>query len=258
MDSITALLEKSLGDLRVSLQGCISANIMSILSTTYIFGFFCLFVLPISVTLQVLHKHVPCRTQEQSLFLTAVENTWIHGRQKRRERMRQLRELPRAPPCPGMGTHTSVIPHSQGVCVESKTTAAQELPEHQQPTEAPGNRSSSQDPSVPATQTLRAEQKEVSEKAPEAEGDTETWASTEAAQEAETENARAPAASEPAKAAQSPGAVKHFLFKCLLNVIDEEGDVVVEMHWVEGQNKDLMNQLCTHLKNTLLKSVAKS
>lgn len=52
---------------------------------------------------------------------------------------------------------------------------------------------------------------------------------------------------------------EQFLFKCLLNVIPEEGDdLQIEMHWVEGHNKDLMNQLCTYLKNTLLKSVTKS
>ncbi|KAG7238174.1 hypothetical protein INR49_031164 [Caranx melampygus] len=28
-------------------------------------------------------------------------------------------------------------------------------------------------------------------------------------------------------------AAQHFLFKCLLNVILEENDVVIEMHWVE-------------------------
>uniref|UniRef100_A0A4W6DHJ1 U6 small nuclear RNA (adenine-(43)-N(6))-methyltransferase n=1 Tax=Lates calcarifer TaxID=8187 RepID=A0A4W6DHJ1_LATCA len=122
--------------------------------------------------LRVLHKRVPCREQEQSLFLTAVENTWIHGRQKRREQRRQLRELPRAPHCP------------------KETPAASSEP--------------------------------------------------------------------PSKRPLSPGAVEHFLFKCLLNVILDEQDVMIEMHWVEGQNKDLMNQLCTYLKNTLLKSIAKS
>lgn len=55
---------------------------------------------------------------------------------------------------------------------------------------------------------------------------------------------------------QSPGAVQHFLFKCLVNVKAEEQDVAVEIHWVEGQNKDLMNQLCTYLKNTLFRVVA--
>lgn len=55
----------------------------------------------------------------------------------------------------------------------------------------------------------------------------------------------------------APGGVEYFLFKCLLNVIPEGGDVGIEMHWVEGQNKDLMNQLRTYLRNTLLKSVGK-
>uniref|UniRef100_A0A8C7MDU6 U6 small nuclear RNA (adenine-(43)-N(6))-methyltransferase n=1 Tax=Oncorhynchus kisutch TaxID=8019 RepID=A0A8C7MDU6_ONCKI len=32
--------------------------------------------------LQVLHKRVPCGRKEQNLFLTAVENTWIHRRQR--------------------------------------------------------------------------------------------------------------------------------------------------------------------------------
>lgn len=58
-------------------------------------------------------------------------------------------------------------------------------------------------------------------------------------------------------APQTPETVQHFLFKCLVNVKEEENDVVVEMHWVEGQNKDLMNQLCTCLKNSLFRQVAK-
>uniref|UniRef100_A0A665VYK6 U6 small nuclear RNA (adenine-(43)-N(6))-methyltransferase n=1 Tax=Echeneis naucrates TaxID=173247 RepID=A0A665VYK6_ECHNA len=131
LDSITALLERTLTDLRV------------------------------------LHKRVPCGDQEQSIFVTAVENTWIHGRQKRREQRRQLRELPRAP-------------HSAGT------------------------------------------------------------------------------SSQPTMVSAAPDSVQRFLFKCLLNVMLEESNVLIEMHWVEGQNKDLMNQLCTYLKNTLLKSIAKS
>lgn len=61
----------------------------------------------------------------------------------------------------------------------------------------------------------------------------------------------------PPAGSQAHGPVEHFLFKCVLNVIPEERDVVVEMHWVEGQNKDLMNQLRTYLKNSLFKTVAK-
>lgn len=236
VDSITALLEKTLSDLRVGSQSCIRANVRIVITINVsMFGFFF-----ISVTLQVLHKHVPCGTQEQSLFLTAVENTWIHGRQKRRERMRQLRELPRAPLCPGIGTQTSVIPadpavtHTQDDGSENNTRSGQEPPE-QQPTEPPGG--SSRDP-----------QGEPKEKTCEADVDVESSVST------GTSAQEASAASKPIHPAESPG----FLFKCQLNVMEEEGVVLVEMHWVEGQNKDLMNQLCTYLKNTLLKSVAKS
>ena len=34
---------------------------------------------------------------EISLFLTALENSWIHLRRKKRHRVRQLREVPLAP-----------------------------------------------------------------------------------------------------------------------------------------------------------------
>lgn len=47
--------------------------------------------------LKVQHKRVPCGKEEVSLFLTAIENSWIHLRRKKRERVRQLREVPRAP-----------------------------------------------------------------------------------------------------------------------------------------------------------------
>lgn len=55
---------------------------------------------------------------------------------------------------------------------------------------------------------------------------------------------------------QSPDRVQSFLLKSLLNVKTQGADVLVEMHWVEGQNKDLMNQLCTCLKNTILRTAA--
>lgn len=150
--------------------------------------------------------------------------------------MRQLRELPRAPLCPGTGTQTSVVPadpavtHTHDDSSENKTRSAQEPPEEQQPSEPPGG--SSGDP-----------QGEAKEKTSEAGVNVESSASTATS-----------TASKPTDPAESPG----FLFKCQLNVMEEEGVVLVEMHWVEGQNKDLMNQLCTYLKNTLLKSVAKS
>ncbi|XP_018542767.2 LOW QUALITY PROTEIN: RNA N6-adenosine-methyltransferase mettl16 [Lates calcarifer] len=217
--------------------------------------------------LRVLHKRVPCREQEQSLFLTAVENTWIHGRQKRREQRRQLRELPRAPHCTGASSQTTmaseaptVTPPShnqpgstqhsntQGEDTQFETTPAQELAE-QQLKEETANGSSLNEMCKDVTGNTTGEQKEVSEDVTGEDVDMESTGPKET-----------PAASSepPSKRPLSPGAVEHFLFKCLLNVILDEQDVMIEMHWVEGQNKDLMNQLCTYLKNTLLKSIAKS
>ncbi|KAM6987825.1 RNA N(6)-adenosine-methyltransferase mettl16 isoform 1-T2 [Tautogolabrus adspersus] len=217
VDSITALLEKTLTDLRV------------------------------------LHKHVPCTKQEQSLFLTAVENTWIHGRQKRREGARHLRELPRAPQSAGttssqtaMATATTTTtPSSQNQSSSTQNTL--DDTKH-------SNCASAEETSKDVTHDPAGEQKEVLESV--SGGDVDMESSMEAGQETAKE-APAAASEPPSERPLSPAAVKHFLFKCLLNVIPEERDVVVEMHWVEGQNKDLMNQLCTYLKNTLLKSVGK-
>ncbi|KAM7413276.1 hypothetical protein PAMA_020589 [Pampus argenteus] len=195
VDSITALLEKTLTELRV------------------------------------LHKRVPCRNQEQSLILTAVENTWIHGRQKRRKQKRQLRELPRAPHC---------------AATNSQNTVTATNPSQNQ-------LSSTQDTQDDNTQDKTAEEGNK------ASSNVEVMHNTDVDMASTTCTETPAAASEPpSKRPLSPGAVEHFLFKCLLNVMLEESDVVIEMHWVEGQNKDLMNQLCTYLKNTLLKSVAKS
>lgn len=167
--------------------------------------------------LKVLHKRVPCRSEEQSLFLTAVENTWIHGRQKRREQTRQLRELPRAPHCAGSSSHTGSTPPPPPHPAVSSSSSGQD-----------GNTEAGEHVEPPAG----------------GEADTEPSVCAEAPQEEEPP--------------PSPTSTQHFLFKCLLNVLMEEAGVVVEMHWVDGHNKDLMNQLRTYLNNTLLKSVTKS
>uniref|UniRef100_A0A8D3CYI9 U6 small nuclear RNA (adenine-(43)-N(6))-methyltransferase n=1 Tax=Scophthalmus maximus TaxID=52904 RepID=A0A8D3CYI9_SCOMX len=175
--------------------------------------------------LRVLHKRIPCGEGEQSLFLTAVENTWIHGRQKRREQTRQLRELPRAatsslthvvspaaaittPPSQNQPASTQISRKTQGDHAHDETTSPQE-PAEQQLEEKTGSGSSSNE--TPAVDGEAA-----------------------------------------SKQPPSPGAVKRFLFKCMLNMKLDGHDVLIEMHWVEGHSKDLMNQLCTYLKNTLL------
>uniref|UniRef100_A0A672JBD1 U6 small nuclear RNA (adenine-(43)-N(6))-methyltransferase n=1 Tax=Salarias fasciatus TaxID=181472 RepID=A0A672JBD1_SALFA len=158
--------------------------------------------------LKVLHKRLPCSTEERSLFLTAVENTWIHGRQKRREQTRQLRELPRAPH--GAGAAAATPPPVISSSAEARSSATTEPSEQVEPTEG-------------------------------GEADAEP--------QREDESLSPPP--------PSPTSTLNFLFKCLLNVQMEEADVLVELHWVDGQNKDLMNQLRTYLNNTLLRSVSK-
>ena len=49
---------------------------------------------------------------------------------------------------------------------------------------------------------------------------------------------------------------RYYLFKCLTNVKKEVDDALVEMHWVQGQNRDLMNQLCTYIHNQIFRLVA--
>lgn len=199
VEGVTALLEKSLTDLRV------------------------------------LFKHVPCRTQEQSLFLTAVENTWIHGRQRRREQKRQLRELPRAPQSLQNTETASSLPSTSISDSETRAACVTE-----------------QQPQSVVTSEEPKEQTEASVDHMDLSTATDTSVSdTCLKKELTTEN------NPPEQQPSRPEANRAFLFKCLLNVMQEERDVVVEMHWVEGQNKDLMNQLCTFLKNTLLRSVAK-
>ncbi|XP_071386471.1 RNA N(6)-adenosine-methyltransferase mettl16-like [Centroberyx affinis] len=249
VDSITALLEKTLTDLRV------------------------------------LHKRVPCRKQQQSLFLTAVENTWIHGRQKRREQTRQLRELPRAPPSAGAGSQTTLTAAVPAAAPSSQTrpSSAQnsdtqnstrnKATSAQEPAEQTPNGGASSEKIKEELPNPTEEQKEVSENVTGEDVDMESPTSTEPptlsapATGQDTGPKEEPAAAHEVKGTSqevapsnrpvSPGADQHFLFKCLLNVMLEERDVGIEMHWVEGQNKDLMNQLCTYLKNTLLKTVGK-
>ncbi|XP_026853562.2 RNA N6-adenosine-methyltransferase mettl16 isoform X1 [Electrophorus electricus] len=179
--------------------------------------------------LKVLHKRVPSGDSELSLLLTAVENTWVHVRQKRREQGRQLRELPRAQPLPGGSPQpgSALAPASTSTDDGSAQAAADDAPEPHGDGKKPDR---PQEPERGARDC------------------------TESPSTA-TPSAHVRGASSP-KVSLGPCLAPCFLFKCLLNVTLEESNVVVEMHWVEGQNKDLMNQLCTCLKNFLLRQVA--
>ncbi|XP_054649945.1 RNA N6-adenosine-methyltransferase mettl16 [Dunckerocampus dactyliophorus] len=202
--------------------------------------------------LRVLHKRVPCREQEQSLLLTAVENTWIHGRQKRREQTRQLRELPRAPQGAVVAAATSTPPLSQNKREDPSQQSADQRP----PAEHIGNGSPPAESVLVESHAAGGAEKEILEKIAAERIETEPGACP--AKTCWPKDSPAAASEPPLKPSGSLGSVEHFLFKCLLNVLHEDSNAVIELHWVEGHNKDLMNQLCTFLRNTLLKSVANS
>lgn len=194
--------------------------------------------------LRVLFKHVPCRKQERSLCLTAVENTWIHGRQKRREQKRQLRELPRAPQSATLQQTVvteSPLP-STSVCSTQTNAQVDGTPEEQGQPQPVVTSEGEKEQTGAGTDHM-----DVSTCI-----DTSTVTDTCLKEGVATEN------NPPSQQPSCTDAInRQFLFKCLLNVLLEKKDVLVEMHWVEGQNKDLMNQLCTYLKNTMLRLVAK-
>lgn len=233
--------------------------------------------------LRVLHKRVPSGTEELSLFLTAVENTWIHTRQKRREQNRQIsRSLPTgastlAAPIPtvaglvGVDTQPT-LSNEETSAIESSHVKQEELTTEVAMEEQASNGLSKKGPTPQAgecgedkpigctmdpqsqqevsgtseapcqTQVVRAEAKAVT---------------TPDGEEKTAVDPKGPSTPQEPQRPQSPSCVQSFLFKSLLNVkMSESMDVQVEMHWVEGQSKDLMNQLCTCLKNTLLRTAS--
>lgn len=204
--------------------------------------------------LKVLHKRVPCSKQEQSLLLTAVENTWIHIRQKRRESARQLRELPRAPQSAGPSSQVTMVSAAPTTTPVSQKEFAST--QDAQKVKDQNNSACADETSKDALLDSAGEPKEVSENVSGIDVDMESSPCTGAGQETGSKEVSSAVCEPTCKQPLSPAAVEHFLFKCTLNVIPDEGDVMIEMHWVEGQNKDLMNQLCTYLKNTLLRSIA--
>ncbi|XP_041734219.1 RNA N6-adenosine-methyltransferase mettl16 [Coregonus clupeaformis] len=241
--------------------------------------------------LKVLHKRVPCGRKEQSLFLTAVENTWIHGRQRRRDQGRHLRELPRAPPSGTSPTPSSVTAHhhssthipysshsdshtptaAQGPgCVpqsgtnradgaDSQWASGQEVQSQEEETSCVPvkNSGTEEDVVMESSPTSITPNTTLVQTAPSTTTQKQQGITTPQEVPPETQEEEVNATGQEGMQPQSPGTVQHFLFKCLVNVKAEEQDVAVEIHWVEGQNKDLMNQLCTYLKNILFRLVAK-
>ncbi|KFP26707.1 Methyltransferase-like 16, partial [Colius striatus] len=204
--------------------------------------------------LKVQHKRVPCGKDELSLFVTAIENSWIHLRRKKRERVRQLRELPRASEDTLQAmeeekTSQKSVSNSSD-CENAKTEDCET-----------GFMAADEDVYLTAGDEL------MEESAAKEEQNEHVKEEVTEAKEAETSLAKGssntkeePCPSEEVSnltVEKSPKeASRCFLFKCLMNVKKDGNDVLVEMHWVEGQNRDLMNQLCTYLRNQILRLVA--
>ncbi|KAL1779806.1 methyltransferase 16 [Sigmodon hispidus] len=196
--------------------------------------------------LKVQHKRIPCGREEVSLFLTAIENSWIHLRRKKRERVRQLREVPRAPEGVILALEetkstTKELSASQDTapCSQESTLGGLAILEGES---APvGGHCFSQEETAEAVEDGRSEGKGGMEIM-------ESWkGSNNGAQDRE-------AASE--KGDCLDRAAGRYLFKCLINIKKEVDGALVEMHWVKGQNRDLMNQLCTYIRNQILRLVA--
>ncbi|XP_053562250.1 RNA N6-adenosine-methyltransferase METTL16 isoform X2 [Bombina bombina] len=198
--------------------------------------------------LKVQHKPVPCEKEEECLFLTAIENSWVHIRRKKRDRMRQLRELPRAA--------DNFVQTSKEQKAIHKETSKQDV-QTPEDVSAPHDSQNSRHTSVPfnhsttgshsQTEEINSETIEVDDISRPAEGTVHN--KTDEAHD--FNNDMKPDTEQEAPATQhreSP-----FLFKCLMQVKNQVGDALVEMHWVEGQNRDLMNQLCTYLRNQIFR-----
>ncbi|XP_075847795.1 RNA N(6)-adenosine-methyltransferase METTL16 [Microtus pennsylvanicus] len=193
--------------------------------------------------LKVQHKRIPCGKEEVSLFLTAIENSWIHLRRKKRERVRQLREVPRAPEDVILALEERKSTSKElAPCSHESALCGLAVPEGESATI--GGHCLSQE-SLCQEETLEAMEDERSEER----GEMETMESCKGS----SNGAQAREASE--KADGLDGAATRYLFKCLINIKKEVDGAVVEMHWVKGQNRDLMNQLCTYIRNQMLRLV---
>lgn len=187
--------------------------------------------------------------------MTAIENSWVHLRRKKRERVRQLRELPRA--SDDVLQAMEEEKNSQNSVSNSVDCEKSKTEDSETELVAPD-----EDVHLTADDELREESatKELSERMEEEETEAkQTEASFNEGSSSAEQGAQPSeeAGNLTAEKGQSPKETSRcFLFKCLMNVKKEGNDVLVEMHWVEGQNRDLMNQLCTYLRNQVLRLVA--
>ncbi|KAL8202537.1 UNVERIFIED_CONTAM: Methyltransferase-like protein 16 [Gekko kuhli] len=200
--------------------------------------------------LKVQYKCLPCEKDEASLFLTALENSWIHLRRKKRERVRQLRELPRAAvdflQVPEEKENPQKDPSRTAECEENEAGSTGGCLELEAPE---GDRLNSSSP------VQEGDSQGSTEESGQARQPAIASAGVEESGAAEEPRAFGTASQADATGQRASVLSEWFLFKCVLNVKSEGEDFLVEMHWVEGQNRDLMNQLCTYLKNQIFRLV---
>ncbi|XP_045054912.2 RNA N(6)-adenosine-methyltransferase METTL16 isoform X2 [Desmodus rotundus] len=208
--------------------------------------------------LKVQHKRVPCGKEEVSLFLTAIENSWIHLRRKKRERVRQLREVPRAPEDVIQALEEKKFtPKESGSSQDLARGPGESTlcgPAVQEGESAPIKGHGPVQDSLPLEENLEPMEDERSEEKGEMEGLESSKGSSNETQDQEASEQFSNPVSE--KGNHLQGVAGQYLFKCLINVKKEVDDALVEMHWVEGQNRDLMNQLCTYIRNQIFRLVA--
>ncbi|XP_072909379.1 RNA N(6)-adenosine-methyltransferase mettl16 [Hemitrygon akajei] len=200
--------------------------------------------------LKVLFKRVPCGKDEVSLFLTAIQNSWVHVRRKKRDRLRQLRELPRATSdalqsveADGNAENNSSTNTGLDGAETSNAGAGKTSTESKK--ELPVNGGHGLQDVMPVDQENNVETEEVVRCC---ESSSFGCGKDNAV---EQENAISTTANPEVETSNESGSC--FLFKCLMNVKKDGKNAHVELHWVEGQNRDLMNQLSTYLRNQIFK-----
>lgn len=217
----------------------------------------------ILTALQVQHKRVPCGKEEISIFLTAVVNSWLHIRRKKRERVRQLRELPRATEdvLRSVEKDNTLSREQSSTLSSEKVTEEPEVkePETESTVTSSGQSSSNEKEGMlhdlnvmeeSSTETTECESEHTGHEEP---GSADSSITDSGGKECQIATTTCEASILDEKTVKQNSG--QFLFKCLLNVRKEESNFLVEMHWIEGENRDLMNQLCTYLRNQIFRLV---
>ncbi|GCB72141.1 hypothetical protein scyTo_0001844, partial [Scyliorhinus torazame] len=211
--------------------------------------------------LKVLCKRVPCGKGEVSLFLTAIQNSWVHVRRKKRDRVRQLRELPRATSVVLKSTEADQTTEKQCNANTGSARAEEEsdLSSSAESNAKTGKAAVGAKEEIPVNggnnllNKLHVDQEnnmETEEKCNQCETSFADCKTDDAVEQEICSSTMANPEGE--DTTEESGS---FLFKCLMNVKKDGKNAHVEMHWVEGQNRDLMNQLSTYLRNQMFKLV---